>query len=114
MIVLILECMLLGIVAALTGIFYNSTLQTGSIFCKLGVILDDWAENEGGFKSWIANPLGACIYCSTTWITIFIMAIYWLSWSSCPDIATIVICTLAAIGVQHLIIRIFVELDNRE
>lgn len=106
MITLILECMLLGVVAALTGIFYNHTLQAGSIFCKLGVILDDWSENKGG--------LGACIYCSTTWITIFIMTIYWLSWSSCPDIATMVICTLATIGMQHLIIRIFVELDNRE
>lgn len=71
MIILILECMLLGIVAALTGVFYNYTLQAGSIFCKLGMILDDWSENEGGFKGWIANPLGACIYCSTTWITIF-------------------------------------------
>ena len=66
MIILILECMLLGIVAALAGIFYNYTLQSGSIFCRIGIILDDWSENEGGFKGWIANPLGACIYCSTT------------------------------------------------
>ena len=57
MIILILECMLLGVVAALTGVFYNYTLQAGSIFCKLGMILDDWSENEGGFKGWIANPL---------------------------------------------------------
>lgn len=114
MIILILECMLLGIVAALIGIFYNYTLQVGSIFQKLGVYLDDWARFEDGFKYWLANVLGACIYCNTTWITIFIMAIYWLSWSSCPDMATIIICTLAAIGMQHLIIRIFVELDNRE
>lgn len=66
MIILILECMLLGIVAALTGIFYNYTLCNGSIFQKLDVVLVNWAENEGGFKGWIANPLGACIYCSTT------------------------------------------------
>lgn len=112
MILLIIECILLGIVAALTGIFYNYTLQSGSIFCKLGSLLNRWSEGNG-FKAWISNPLGACIYCSTTWITIFIITIYWLSWDSCPDIATIVICTLAAIGVQHLIIKIFVELDNR-
>ena len=90
--------MLLGVVAALAGIFYNHTLQTGSIFCKLGVILDDWAENEGGFKGWIANPLGACIYCSTTWITIFIMILYWLSWDVLPKWENIIIGTLAAIG----------------
>lgn len=114
MITLILECMLLGVVAALTGIFYNYTLQVGSIFCKLGVILDDWSENGDGFKGWIANVLGACIFCNTTWITIFIMAIYWLSWSNCPDIATIIICTLAAIGMQHLIIRVCVKFDNEK
>lgn len=113
MITLISECMLLGIVAALTGIFYNYTLQSGSIFCKLGSLLDKWSEGNG-FKAWVSNPLGACIYCSTTWITILTMAIYWLSWDSCPNITTMVICTLAAIGVQHLVIRIFVELDNKE
>lgn len=107
MIILILECMLLGIVAALTGIFYNHTLQAGSIFCKLGVILDYWAENKDGFKGWIANPLGACIYCSTTWITIFIMVLYWESWSEPPKWEDIIICTLAAIGTQHIFVRMW-------
>lgn len=116
MIIFILEGMLLGIVAALIGIFYNYTLHTGSIFCKLGVILNDWAENESGFKGWIANPLGACIYCSTTWITILIMAIRWMALSDCPDdtVTVMIIGTLAAVGVQHPIIRIFVKLNNRE
>lgn len=114
MILLICECFLLGIVGALVGIFYNYTLQTGSIFCRLGIILGGWAVTEGGFKGWIANPLGACIYCSTTWITIFIMVIYWLSWDSCPDIGTMIICTLAAIGMQHILIRAFNQLDKEE
>ena len=129
MITLILECMLLGIVAALTGIFYNYTLHYGEILERWGSLLDRWVNFKeyvhynqveynstalNRFKAWIANPLGTCIFCSTTWITIFIMTIYWLSWDNCPDIATMVICTLAAIGVQHLIIRIFTELDNRE
>lgn len=109
MITLILECMLLGIVAALTGIFYNHTLQAGSIFCKLGVILDYWAENKGGFKGWIANPLGACIYCSTTWIAIILMTIYWWSWDILPDIPCIIICSLAAIGVQHVSVTILYD-----
>lgn len=108
MIILILECMLLGVVAALVGIFYNYTLQSGSIFCRIGIILDDWSENEGGFKGWIANPLGACIYCSTTWITIFIMALYWESWNEPPKWEDTIICTLAAIGVQHILVRLYV------
>lgn len=112
MITTILECMLLGIVAALAGIFYNYTLQNSSIFYKFGSLLDKLSEGKG-FKAWISNPLGACIYCSTTWITLFIMAICWMSCSDCPNIAAMAVGTLAALGVQHLIIRIFVELDNR-
>lgn len=107
MIILILECMLLGVVAALVGIFYNYTLSNGAILGKLGAILNDWSENEGGFKSWIANPLGACIYCSTTWITIFIMVLYWSSWDEPPKWEDIIICTLAAIGVQHVLLRLW-------
>ncbi len=112
MIILILECMLLGVVAALVGIFYNYTLQRGSIFCRIGIILDDWSENEGGFKGWIANPLGACIYCSTTWITIFIMVLYWLSWSNLPKWEDIIIGTLAAIGMQHVLLRLWCYTKN--
>ena len=113
MISLICECFLLGIVGALIGIFYNYTLQTDSIFYRLGEILEDWS-NERGFKGWIANPLGACIYCSTTWITIFIMIIYWLSWEECPNIPTIILCTLAAIGMQHILIRAFNQLNKEK
>lgn len=58
MIILILECMLLGMVAALVGIFYNYTLQSGSIFCRMGTMLNGWSR-QGGFKGWIANPLAA-------------------------------------------------------
>lgn len=107
MIILILECMLLGIVAALVGIFYNYTLQSGSIFCRMGTMLNGWSK-QGGFKGWIANPLGACIYCSTTWITIFIMALYWRSWNESPKWEDTIICTLAAIGVQHILVRLYV------
>lgn len=107
MIDLIFECMLLGIVAALAGIFYNHTLQSGSIFCRMGTMLNGWSK-QGGFKGWITNPLGACIYCSTTWITIFIMALYWGSWNEPPKWEDIIICTLAAIGVQHILVRLYV------
>ena len=107
MIVFILECMMLGFVSCLIGIFYNYTLEYNHIFGKISVILDDWSENEGGFKGWIANPLGACIYCSTTWITIFIMVLYWLSWDIAPKWEDIIIGTLAAIGMQHVLLRLW-------
>lgn len=106
MIILILECMLLGVVAALVGIFYNYTLQSGSIFCKIGTVLNDWSEQEG-FKGWIANPLGACIYCSTTWIAIFISIIYLLSFSIPIGLWHSIICILAIIGTQHIFVRVW-------
>lgn len=107
MIDIILECMLIGITAAFVGIFYNYTLSTGQIFQKLGVYLEDWAKFDTGFKSWIANVLGACIYCNTTWITIVLMVIYWASWDRIPDTPCIIISTLGALGMQHIVIRIF-------
>ena len=94
MIKLIYESMLLGVVAWMIGLFYNYTLQNNAIFGKIGNILKEWRDFPecieavgftpkliDRFKSWISSPLGACIYCSTTWIAIFISVIYLLSFS---------------------------------
>lgn len=107
MLFIIIECMLIGVIAALTGIFYNYTLSTGQIFQKLGVYLNDWAKFDIGFKNWLANILGACIYCNTTWIAIVLIIIYWVSWNSTPNISCIIIGTLATLSTQHIVIRIF-------
>lgn len=120
MVRLIYESMLLGIVAWMIGLFYNYTLQNNAILGKIGNILKEWRDfpewvEDAGFtpkpidrfKSWIANPLGACIYCSTTWITIFIMILYWSSWDEPPKWEDIIICTLAAIGTQHIFVRMW-------
>lgn len=48
--------------------------------------------------------LGFCIYCSTTWITFFLCALWLFNWESLPDWNLIVIGVLAATGVQHLIV----------
>lgn len=105
MIGLIYESILLGIVGGLIGVLYNYSLSNGAIFGKVGELLDKWSD-KGGFIGWISNPLGACIYCSSTWITIFILILYWYSWSCLPDIPCIIICSLAALGVQHFIVRL--------
>lgn len=108
---LIYESILLGIVGGLIGILYNYSLSNGAIFGKVGELLDKWSD-KGGFIGWIANPLGACIYCSTTWITIFIMVLYWLSWDIAPKWENIIIGTLAAIGVQHVLLRLWCYTKN--
>lgn len=125
MVIFILECMMLGFVSCLVGIFYNYTLENNHIFGKIGATLNYWSEfpeiveDEGfkvkpidSFKAWIANPLGACIYCSTTWIAIFIMILYWLSWSNPPKWENIIIGTLAAIGMQHVLLRLWCYAKN--
>ncbi|WP_294166665.1 hypothetical protein [uncultured Clostridium sp.] len=56
------------------------------------------------FLGFIAYPLGFCIYCSTTWITFFLCALWLFNWESLPDWNLIVIGVLAATGVQHLIV----------
>lgn len=116
---LILEFLLLGIVGGLLGIFYRNCLKPrGMIFNYIYYnILKPWAERpedaeELGLKvktwdrilAFIAYPLGYCIYCSTTWITFFICAIYLSGWEVLPDWQTIVIGIAMATGVQHLII----------
>lgn len=121
LVTIMLEFILLGITGGLLGIFYRNCLKLrGMIFNWLYYgILKPWAEyyedmEERGYiieksfgrslLAFIAYPLGYCIYCSTTWITFFLCAIYLSSWESLPDWQTIVIGTLLATGVQHLII----------
>lgn len=120
MITYIFDCMMLGFVSCLVGIFYNYTLGNNHIFGKIGATLNYWADLpdeiiDAGFfpkpidkfKAWIANPLGACIYCNTTWITIFIMVLHWLSWNVAPKWENIIIGTLTAIGIQHVWVRLW-------
>lgn len=123
---IIFECMILGFVSCLVGIFYNYTLENNHIFGKIGATLNYWADLPDEicrckilllkpidkFKAWIANPLGACIYCSTTWITIFIMVLYWSSWNELPKWGNIIIGTLAAIGMQHVLLRLWCYTKN--
>lgn len=124
MISFIFECMVLGFVSCLIGIFYNYILEYNHIFGKIGSTLNYWSEfpeiveDKGfkvkpidSFKAWIANPLGACIYCSTTWITILIMVLYWSSWSGLPKWEDIIIGTLAAIGMQHVLLRLWCHIN---
>ena len=115
------EFILLGIVGGLLGIFYRNCLKPhGMIFnwwyykvLKPWVELEDDLEEAGidyelsfidKLKAFVAMPLGYCIYCSTTWITFFIIILYLSSWEVLPDWQVIVIGTLLSTGVQHLIV----------
>lgn len=121
LIVIMFEFILLGITGGLLGIFYRNCLKPeGMIFNFFYYkVLKPWAELEDDlneqcvyyemsfmdkFRAFIAYPLGYCIYCSTTWITFFLCAIYLSSWESLPNWQIIVIGVLLATGIQHLII----------
>lgn len=122
LIITMLEFILLGIAGGLLGLFYRNCLKPrGMIFnWWYYKVLKPWAEIEDDLYenetinmkptkwqrvlAFIAYPLGYCIYCSTTWITFFLCAIYLTGWESLPNWQTIVIGVLLATGIQHLII----------
>lgn len=105
---LMLEFMLIGFIGGLLGIFYRNCLKVENmIFNKLYTkVFVPMAESDNGFLSFIAYPLGYCIYCSTTWITFFLCLLFLTSWDSLPKWQDIVIGIIAAEGVTHLIVCI--------
>ena len=119
-VLLFVEFALLGIVGGLLGIFYRNCLKVEDMIfhwwyriLKVWVLYSEVICNEEGcheptlwrkFLGFIAYPLGFCIYCSTTWITFFIIALYLSTWEILPNWQMIVIGTLLSTGVQHLIV----------
>lgn len=111
---LLLEFILLGLAGGLLGIFYRDCLKPRDmIFHKLySKVFKAWVEKSRDTKStrldkflgWIAYPLGYCIYCSTTWITIFLSILYLSAWDSLPKWQDIVIGTTTSLGIQHLVV----------
>lgn len=103
---LMFEFMLIGFIGGLLGIFYRNCLKVENmIFNKLYTkIFIPMAESDNRFLSFIAYPLGYCIYCSTTWITFFLCILYLSSWEVLPKWQDIVIGVIAASGVQHIVV----------
>lgn len=119
----IIEFLLLGVVGGLLGIFYRNCLKSkGMIFNGLYFnVFKPWVNKVKKyakgytdvvptrwerFLAWIAYPLGYCIYCSTTWITFFLCAIYLSIYEVNYDWQYIVIGVITASGIQHLVVAI--------
>lgn len=100
------EFMIIGLIGGLLGIFYRNCLKVEDmIFSPLyKKVLKPWALSNNRFLSFIAYPLGFCIYCSTTWITFFLCLLFLTSWEVLPKWQDIVIGVIAASGVQHLVV----------
>ena len=103
---LMFEFMLIGFIGGLLGIFYRNCLKVENlIFNKLYIkVFVPMANSSNRFLSFIAYPLGFCIYCSTTWITFFLCLLFLTSWEVLPKWQDIVIGVIAASGVQHLVV----------
>lgn len=112
MIELIYEFMLIGLIGGLMGVLYNYSLSSGTIFGSIGQLLTKWSD-KGGWLGWISNPLGAHIYCSTTWITIILCIFDIIFYPIIPDLPGLIIAICAALGVQHLIIKIVCLIDSK-
>ena len=122
MITLLFEFILLGLIGGLIGLFYRNCLKgENQIFNFIYYRwLKPWAEIEDDlwcnecinikpgkidrFKAWLAYPLGYCIYCNTTIITIILCILYLSSWEVLPAWQNIIIGVITAIGVQHLVV----------
>lgn len=116
---LLIEFLLLGLAGGLLGIFYRDCLKPKNmIFHGIYRVLAKWVHRPKEqleilhiipsrfhrFLAWIAFPLGYCIYCSTTWITIFICLIYLSSWDILPQWQDIAVGMILSLGVQHIIV----------
>lgn len=111
---------IVGLIGGLFGTFYRDCLKVKNmIFNWWYKILKRCVERKDeslfrGFIAWLSYPLGYCIYCSTTWITIFLGLIvlskvnYFISWQD------IVIFLVSSLGVQHITIAIICRfiIDN--
>ena len=106
MITFIFQFILLGVVGGLLGIFYRNCLKVKDmIFYPLyKKVLVPMAKSTNKFISFIAYPLGYCIYCSTTWITFFLCLLYITTLNTGPEWQYIVIGVIAASGAQHIIV----------
>lgn len=118
----IIEFLLLGVVGGLLGVFYRNCLKAKNmIFNSLYYnVLRPWVDRVQQwnpyddeeptkwqrFLAWIAYPLGYCIYCSSTWITFIICAIYLSLYEVCYDWQYIVLGIIAASGMQHILVAI--------
>lgn len=94
--VLMFEFMLLGVIGGLLGIFYP---LCSKVFVPM-------VKSGNRFLHFIAYPLGFCIYCSIFWITMLILILFLTGRDSLPKWQDIVIGTIAAGGVTHLIVYI--------
>lgn len=120
------EIIFIGLMAGLLGLFYRNCLKKkGMIFYPLYLRLSRWvddaefcrdypieAEEEGydleysQFLGWIAYPLGYCIYCSTTWISILMFLIYMASYEVLFSWHWVLLGMLSVIGISHLVVLI--------
>lgn len=110
---LLLEFTLIGLVGGLLGIFYRNCLKVENmIFHPVYNILKAWTRRGKRINSnimdktlsFIAYPLGYCIYCSTPWITLILCTMYLSSWSILPQWQDIVIGIVTALGIQHIVV----------
>lgn len=123
---MILEFIFIGIISGLLGFYYRNLLKgDGMLLQSLYDKFNCWVEVDVFCKtyptiakeehyniykwailSWIAHPLGYCIYCNTTWIAIILYTIYMVSWDSTPSWHWVLIGLLTVISISHFIVVI--------
>lgn len=119
---LMFEFMLIGLIGGLLGIFYRNCLKVDyMIFHCWYVILKGWVKKSQVYwddsqdkliepnmsrklRGFVAKSLGFYDYYTAFWITAMLLILYLTSWDSLPKWQDIIIGSIAAEGVQHLVI----------
>lgn len=76
--------LILSLMTACLGWFFQYTLKPGEIFGRYGLLLTAlWMKNWRRKDRWvrpILKPLGQCVFCNSTWIAIvvYIIALFTL------------------------------------
>jgi hypothetical protein len=96
----ILTLIVLGAITASVGMFFQMTLRPTMIFNFYAKWLLHRSENNK-FWEYVANPLGLCVKCNTTWIAIFVWCLsYEFSWM-----------IILFIGITYMWLELFLKLN---
>ncbi len=110
--VLILTAFLWGLACAFVGVVYAVVLAENDTPLNKWFDLLRWAQDRGGWTSWIASPLGGCQNCFSGQLALWSFSIV-LPWSSNPiSIAAHLFAACSAVIFAHAITALYRWIKN--
>ena len=86
----ITQSLTLGLISSSFSLFLGYCFSKGEIF-------EAWANFLLALPTYIAKPLGACLYCQSTWVALFLCVFY----TNTP------IVYMGAIGLNYVLLDVY-------